>query len=192
MASSSSSPPPPPPDMVIARKGRLRQRYDNEYHLVAGCVPYRARKDEGNPCSLAADVRSGAGGGAHDLHAQPHRHGLPQGNCTGIPVLRSNEVTEELESWPEQATHGRRRVSPGEAYQLCRYQWMPQALTALLQRISIIEPVADQSSMYPVLIKNHISGNDMRISTLISDIGVLMGSETNLLTFLLSHFFYGI
>uniref|UniRef100_I1P6F5 Uncharacterized protein n=1 Tax=Oryza glaberrima TaxID=4538 RepID=I1P6F5_ORYGL len=27
--------------VVSARKGRLRQRYDGEYRLVAGCVPYR-------------------------------------------------------------------------------------------------------------------------------------------------------
>ncbi|KAF0924913.1 hypothetical protein E2562_014989 [Oryza meyeriana var. granulata] len=27
--------------VAAARKGRLRQRYDNEYRLVAGCVPYR-------------------------------------------------------------------------------------------------------------------------------------------------------
>ncbi len=27
--------------VVAARKGRLRQRYDGEYRLVAGCVPYR-------------------------------------------------------------------------------------------------------------------------------------------------------
>nr|ACG30412.1 nudix hydrolase 13 [Zea mays] len=41
-----------------ARKGRLKQRYDKEFRLVAGCVPYRVRvnkKDDdevvGNPCS---------------------------------------------------------------------------------------------------------------------------------------------
>lgn len=27
--------------ILVARKGRLRQRYDGEYRLVAGCVPYR-------------------------------------------------------------------------------------------------------------------------------------------------------
>ncbi|XP_062225500.1 nudix hydrolase 12, mitochondrial-like isoform X2 [Phragmites australis] len=30
---------------LVARKGRLRQRYDNEYRLVAGCVPYRVTTD---------------------------------------------------------------------------------------------------------------------------------------------------
>ncbi|VAH32020.1 unnamed protein product [Triticum turgidum subsp. durum] len=32
-------------EKLVARKGRLRQRYDNEYRLVAGCVPYRVDKD---------------------------------------------------------------------------------------------------------------------------------------------------
>lgn len=122
----------------------------------------------------------------------------PRGACKGY--IFAMEVTEELESWPEQATHGRRwvshcpttqwiasfhhfqvsmeaqnlriqrltcychsllmineQVSPGEAYQLCRYEWMREALTALLERLSMIEPVAsaqelsDQTSMYMML-----------------------------------------
>uniref|UniRef100_A0A0A9EQM7 Nudix hydrolase domain-containing protein n=1 Tax=Arundo donax TaxID=35708 RepID=A0A0A9EQM7_ARUDO len=45
-----------PDKVAAARKGRLRQRYDNEYRLVAGCVPYRVKKDdEGNPCSSLGD-----------------------------------------------------------------------------------------------------------------------------------------
>lgn len=31
--------------ILVARKGRLRQRYDGEYRLVAGCVPYRVGAD---------------------------------------------------------------------------------------------------------------------------------------------------
>lgn len=31
--------------VLVARKGRLRQRYDNEYRLVAGVVPYRVGAD---------------------------------------------------------------------------------------------------------------------------------------------------
>ncbi|CAN6248424.1 unnamed protein product [Urochloa humidicola] len=31
--------------ILVARKGRLRQRYDGEYRLVAGCVPYRLGAD---------------------------------------------------------------------------------------------------------------------------------------------------
>jgi diphosphoinositol-polyphosphate diphosphatase len=31
--------------VVAARMGRLRQRCDNEYRLVAGCVPYRVGAD---------------------------------------------------------------------------------------------------------------------------------------------------
>uniref|UniRef100_J3LXF3 Nudix hydrolase domain-containing protein n=1 Tax=Oryza brachyantha TaxID=4533 RepID=J3LXF3_ORYBR len=41
MSSSSSE------VVAAARKGRLRQRYDGEYRLVAGCVPYRVRASGG-------------------------------------------------------------------------------------------------------------------------------------------------
>jgi hypothetical protein len=34
------------------------------------------------------------------------------------------------------------QVSPAEAYQLCRYDWMHEALAVLLERLSVIEPVA--------------------------------------------------
>ncbi|KAF5177799.1 nudix hydrolase 12, mitochondrial-like [Thalictrum thalictroides] len=30
---------------LLARQGRHRQRYENEYRLVAGCIPYRFNKD---------------------------------------------------------------------------------------------------------------------------------------------------
>ncbi|PIA41336.1 hypothetical protein AQUCO_02200030v1 [Aquilegia coerulea] len=30
---------------LLARQGRHRQRYENEYRLVAGCIPYRINKD---------------------------------------------------------------------------------------------------------------------------------------------------
>lgn len=115
------------------------------------------------------------------------------GACKGY--IFGMEVTEELESWPEQDTHDRRwvsrsrspaprpsrfvtkltssttdhiigtyvQVSPAEAYQLCRYDWMREALTALLERLSVLQPVAaaaaaatpelaaDQSGMYMML-----------------------------------------
>jgi diphosphoinositol-polyphosphate diphosphatase len=49
------------------------------------------------------------------------------------------------------------QVSPGEAYQLCRYDWMREALTALLERFSMMEEVGstqeltDQNGMYMML-----------------------------------------
>ncbi|KAF2945049.1 hypothetical protein DAI22_02g188900 [Oryza sativa Japonica Group] len=190
------------PDKVVARTGRLRQRYDNEYRLVAGCVPYRVKKDEANPRILGdvpgqvevlmvstpnrADMVFPKGGWEDDeeVYEAASREAMeeagvkgivnrttlghwvfkskssqnsssPRGACKGY--IFAMEVTEELESWPEQATHGRRWVSPGEAYQLCRYEWMREALTALLERLSMIEPVAsaqelsDQTSMYMML-----------------------------------------
>ena len=58
----------------------------------------------------------------------------PRGACKGH--VFALEVTEELEQWPEQDTHARRWVSPPEAYGLCRYDWMREALTVLLERCS--------------------------------------------------------
>jgi diphosphoinositol-polyphosphate diphosphatase len=58
----------------------------------------------------------------------------PRGACKGH--VFALEVTEELEQWPEQDTHGRRWVSPADSYGLCRYDWMREALTALLDRSS--------------------------------------------------------
>ncbi|KAK8462255.1 hypothetical protein SEVIR_1G177500v4 [Setaria viridis] len=202
--------------VAAARKGRLKQRYDNEFRLVAGCVPYRVKKgDEGNPCSSPggdpaevevlmistpnrADMVFPKGGWEddEDVYQAASREAMeeagvkgvinraalghwvfkskssqnstsPRGACKGY--IFAMEVTEELESWPEQDTHSRRwvsshsvRVSPGEAYQLCRYDWMREALTALLERLSVIEPVAaaaasatpelnDQAGMYMML-----------------------------------------
>ncbi|XP_066318507.1 nudix hydrolase 12, mitochondrial-like isoform X2 [Miscanthus floridulus] len=205
-------------DAVAARKGRLKQRYHNEFRLVAGCVPYRVNKKDdevGNPCSSLGvgddtaevevlmistpnrtDMVFPKGGWEDDedvyqaasreameeagvkgiinftdhyshLHAVPccsctdQRAALghwvfkskssqnstsPRGACKGY--IFSMEVTEELETWPEQDTHNRRWVSPAEAYQLCRYDWMREALTALLERLSVL---TDQAGMYMML-----------------------------------------
>ncbi|KAF0924912.1 hypothetical protein E2562_014988 [Oryza meyeriana var. granulata] len=56
----------------------------------------------------------------------------PRGACKGY--IFALEVTEELVRWPEQDTHGRRWVSPEDAFRLCRYDWMRKALAALLDR----------------------------------------------------------
>ncbi|KAG0533180.1 hypothetical protein BDA96_04G170400 [Sorghum bicolor] len=181
-------------DAVAARKGRLKQRYDNEFRLVAGCVPYRANKKDdelGNPCSSlgvgddhTAEVEvlmistpnrtdmvfpKGGWEDDEDVYQAASREAMEEAGVKGIInraalghwVFKSKssqnstslsgackgyifamEVTEELETWPEQDTHNRRWVSPAEAYQLCRYEWMREALTALLERLSVLEPVA--------------------------------------------------
>ncbi|KAL6899125.1 hypothetical protein ACP4OV_005783 [Aristida adscensionis] len=200
-----------PDKVAAARKGRLRQRYDNDYRLVAGCVPYRVKKDdEGNACSSLggggpaqvevlmittpnrADMVFPKGGWEddEDVYQAAGREAMEEAGVRGIInrvalghwVFKSKsseksssprvackgcifamEVTEELATWPEQSTHDRRWVSPSEAYQLCRYDWMREALTALLEQLSVMEPVAaaaattsqeqltDQAGMYMML-----------------------------------------
>lgn len=62
----------------------------------------------------------------------------PRGACKGH--VFALEVTEELKQWPEQETHGRRWLSPADAYGLCRYDWMREALRALLDLCSTASP----------------------------------------------------
>ncbi|XP_039013103.1 nudix hydrolase 13, mitochondrial-like [Hibiscus syriacus] len=54
-----------------------------------------------------------------------------EGGCRGY--MFALEVTEELDSWAEQITYNRKWVSPEEAYKLCRYDWMREALGVLLR-----------------------------------------------------------
>ncbi|CAL9093463.1 unnamed protein product [Musa hybrid cultivar] len=49
-----------------------------------------------------------------------------EGGCRGH--IFALEVTEELDNWPEQKMHGRKWVALEEAYALCRYDWMREAL----------------------------------------------------------------
>ncbi|XP_006662968.1 nudix hydrolase 13, mitochondrial-like isoform X2 [Oryza brachyantha] len=56
-----------------------------------------------------------------------------EGACKGF--MFALQVTELLESWPEQTTHGRRWVPVEEAYGLCRYDWMREALDKLKEQL---------------------------------------------------------
>ncbi|KAK4788323.1 hypothetical protein SAY86_019642 [Trapa natans] len=53
-----------------------------------------------------------------------------EGGCRGY--MFSLEVTEELEDWPEQENRCRRWVNVKDAFMLCRYEWMCQALKMFL------------------------------------------------------------
>ncbi|PKI54216.1 nudix hydrolase 13, mitochondrial-like isoform X1 [Punica granatum] len=54
-----------------------------------------------------------------------------EGGCRGY--MFALEVTEELEAWPERENRCRRWVNVKEAFELCRYQWMCQALERFLR-----------------------------------------------------------
>ena len=90
----------------------------------------------------------------------------PRGACKGH--VFALEVTEELEQWPEQDTHARRWVSPAEAYGLCRYDWMREALTVLLERCSnwtspVIPVAATESPAVPELNEHAAMCMDMML-----------------------------
>ncbi|KAH9627175.1 hypothetical protein KSS87_018415 [Heliosperma pusillum] len=55
------------------------------------------------------------------------------GGCRGY--MFALEVTEELDTWPEQENHGRKWLDVREAFTLCRYEWMKEALRAFLKQM---------------------------------------------------------
>uniref|UniRef100_A0A0D9XSN9 Nudix hydrolase domain-containing protein n=2 Tax=Leersia perrieri TaxID=77586 RepID=A0A0D9XSN9_9ORYZ len=56
-----------------------------------------------------------------------------EGACKGF--MFALQATELLESWPEQTTHGRKWVPVEEAYGLCRYDWIREALDKLKEQL---------------------------------------------------------
>ncbi|KAI4348400.1 hypothetical protein L6164_009127 [Bauhinia variegata] len=54
-----------------------------------------------------------------------------EGGCRGY--MFALEVTEELETWPEQKNRDRHWLSIREAFRLCRYEWMRRALEEFLR-----------------------------------------------------------
>lgn len=50
--------------------------------------------------------------------------------------LYAMKVTQELDSWPEQAIYVRKWLTVDEAFEVCRYDWMRDALGRLLVILS--------------------------------------------------------
>ncbi|CAO2828659.1 unnamed protein product [Amaranthus hypochondriacus] len=61
-----------------------------------------------------------------------------EGGCRGY--MYALRVTEELDTWPEQPTHDRKWLNIREAFELCRYDWMRDALKSFLQHMKSIRP----------------------------------------------------
>ncbi|XP_031490412.1 nudix hydrolase 13, mitochondrial [Nymphaea colorata] len=159
---------------VVARTGRHHQRYENEYRLVAGCIPYKLKNDVEQICTLedALEVlmvstpdrddlvfpkggweddesveeaacrealeEAGVKGdidkklGTWEFQSKRRQNSSSlEGICRGY--MFTMRVTEELDSWPEQTTHGRRWVMVRDAFELCRYPWMREALEKCLR-----------------------------------------------------------
>ncbi|KAI9121528.1 hypothetical protein K1719_008561 [Acacia pycnantha] len=160
----------------MARTGRHRQRYEDNFRLVSGCIPYRWRKDINDSKGQTEhiievlmltspkrdDLVFPKGGWEDDetvLEAACREtleeagvKGIPRENPLGIWEFRSKssqdlchleggcrgymfalEVTEELETWPEQKNRDRQWLNVREAFRLCRYDWMCQALEEFLK-----------------------------------------------------------
>ncbi|KAJ0988721.1 hypothetical protein J5N97_007077 [Dioscorea zingiberensis] len=164
---------------LLARTGRHRQRYENHFRLVSGCIPYRLKPSVENHTGDLInrlevlmisspnrhDLVFPKGGWENDetMHEAACREALEEagvrgvihGTALGVWEFRSKssekscslegscrgymfalEVTEELDCWPEQASHKRRWVNEMEAKQLCRYPWMCEALATCIRVLS--------------------------------------------------------
>ncbi|CAL2250956.1 unnamed protein product [Prunus armeniaca] len=58
-----------------------------------------------------------------------------EGGCRGY--MFALEVTEELESWPEQQNRDRKWLNIKEAFRLCRYEWMCRALEEFVRVMEV-------------------------------------------------------
>ncbi|XP_038972553.1 nudix hydrolase 12, mitochondrial-like isoform X2 [Phoenix dactylifera] len=164
--------------VVLARTGRHRQRYQDHFRLVAGCIPYKQKANTENHSDdlidclevlmisspNRVDLVFPKGGWENDetVHDAACREALEEAGVRGIInekslgiwTFRSKnrqnscslegtckgymfalEVTEELQCWPEQASHERKWVSVRDAFKLCRYEWMRDALNSFIQLI---------------------------------------------------------
>ncbi|KAJ4729583.1 Nudix hydrolase [Melia azedarach] len=86
--------------------------------------------------------------------SRPDLHSL-EGGCRGY--MFALKVTEELEIWPEQENRYRKWLNIKDAFQLCRYEWMREALEEFLtvmaeerKIVEIEEEIVETLSMPPV------------------------------------------
>lgn len=182
-----------------AQKGRHHQRYDDQFRLVAGCIPYKFDEGvHGNRHSYDPYKRlrvlmistpnrhdlvfpKGGWEDDEDIKDAACREALEEAGVKGIlsdqPLgiwefrsksrekngckagvggcrghMYAMKVTQELESWPEQAIYIRKWLTVEEAFEVCRYDWMREALRRLmihLSKVNIEEEVTKESIELP-------------------------------------------
>ncbi|KAK9277216.1 hypothetical protein L1049_006755 [Liquidambar formosana] len=164
---------------VLARTGRQRQRYKDQFRLVAGCIPFRLERNvEDGCCNIKNKLRvlmisspdrddlvfpkggweddetmgeaacrealeeAGVKGilgenplGFWEFRSKSRQNSSSmEGGCRGY--MFALEVTEELDSWAEQANHDRKWLTTDDAFKFCRYDWMREALQKFLVSLS--------------------------------------------------------
>lgn len=72
-----------------------------------------------------------------------------KGGCRGY--MFAMEVTEELNSWPEQDSYKRKWLTTEEAFKFCRYDWMRDALRNFLTVLSANDTTSGRNEMIPEL-----------------------------------------
>ncbi|XP_057547682.1 nudix hydrolase 16, mitochondrial-like isoform X2 [Amaranthus tricolor] len=127
---------------LVARTGRLQQRYEDGCRLVAGCIPFRYRscdESDGTESEKIVEVlminsTSGPGllfpkdcVGYYNFKSKTLQDDFsPEGLCKA--AMFALLVKEELEYWPEQSTRQRKWLTIPEALECCRHPWMRKAL----------------------------------------------------------------
>ncbi|KAK1294653.1 hypothetical protein QJS10_CPA16g00782 [Acorus calamus] len=107
--------------VVEARIGRQHQRYLEKYRLVAGCIPYKLKEFK-EDCSTDLESRLEV-----LMISTPNRHDLifPKGGWEDDETECEAAKREALE---EAGVIGEIHLSVRKAYELCRYDWMREAL----------------------------------------------------------------
>ncbi|KAH9743082.1 Nudix hydrolase 12 [Citrus sinensis] len=109
---------------VEARTGRLRQRYDNNFRLVSGLT--KDAEDENEDTQTRIEVL---------MVSSPNRSDLvfPKGGWENDETVMEAACREALE---EAGVRGKLNLNIQDAFQLCRYEWMREALEKFMKVMS--------------------------------------------------------
>ncbi|XP_010695949.2 nudix hydrolase 12, mitochondrial [Beta vulgaris subsp. vulgaris] len=88
-----------------------------------------------------------------------------EGGCRGY--MFALEVTEELDTWPEQENHDRKWLDIREAFHLCRYEWMKDALRAFLKQMDNERQQQPPSQLPPKINNQVVVDSGVTIATAI-------------------------
>ncbi|XP_062105289.1 nudix hydrolase 13, mitochondrial-like [Humulus lupulus] len=113
-----------------------------------------------------------------------------EGGCKGY--MFAMEVTEILEAWPERQNRDRRWLKINEAFELCRYEWMREALEAFLRVMAAEleeekETDKKEDEIKAVSDARQVVEDCQMVSSSSSDCSVVKGSSSSTSHHVISH-----